>query len=326
MKLLIGNTPMIQIKYNYKNKEQILYVKLEQYNLTGSIKDRIALYILEQDKQQGILKTGMPIIEATSGNTGISFSALGAKLGHPVYIFMPDWVSKERIELMKLYGANITLVSKEEGGFEECIKRANILAKEINGYRPDQFSNALNSECHYIYTGSEILNDLGNLEIGGFVSGVGSGGTIMGIGKKLKENYPNILITAVEPDKMPLLSGGKINSNHKIEGIGDDFIPELVDIDKIDMVYDIDDNDAINMSRIISKALGIGVGISSGANMLGSVLLQDYINKPVVTIFPDDNKKYLTTDLVEDVDLDSNFISNNIELIEYSLIVPKNMI
>lgn len=326
MKLLIGNTPMIQIKYNYKNKEQILYVKLEQYNLTGSIKDRIALYILEQAKEQGILKAGMPIIEATSGNTGISFSALGAKLGHPVYIFMPDWVSKERTELMKLYGANITLISKEEGGFEECIRRADVLSKEINGYRPDQFSNTLNSECHYIYTGTEILNDLGNLEIGGFVSGIGSGGTLMGIGKKLKERYPNLLITAVEPDKMPLLTGGKINGNHKIEGIGDDFIPDLVNTKEIDIVYDIDDNDAVNMARIISKALGIGVGISSGANMLGAVLLQDNINKPVVTVFPDDNKKYLTTDLIEDINLDSNFISNNIQLIEYSLIVPKNVI
>ena len=326
MKLLIGNTPMIQIKYRYKDKEQILYVKLEQYNLTGSIKDRIALYILEQAKEQGILKAGMPIIEATSGNTGISFSALGAKLGHPVYIFMPDWVSKERIELMKLYGANITLISKEEGGFKECIKRADNLAKKINGYRPNQFSNTLNSECHYIYTGTEILNDLGKLEIGGFVSGIGSGGTIMGIGKKLKERYPNLLITAVEPDKMPLLTGGKINVNHKIVGIGDDFIPELVNTKEIDIVYDIDDNDAINMARIISKALGIGVGISSGANMLGAVLLQEHINKPVVTVFPDDNKKYLTTDLIEDINLDSNFISNNIQLIEYSLIVSKNVI
>ena len=129
MKGLIGNTPMIQIKYKYKDKINVVYVKLEQYNLTGSIKDRIALYILDRAKEEGILKPGMPIIEATSGNTGISFAALGAKLGHPVYIFMPDWASTERIELMKLYNASVKLVSKEEGGFEECIKRADNLAK-----------------------------------------------------------------------------------------------------------------------------------------------------------------------------------------------------
>lgn len=326
MKLLVGNTPMIQIKYKYKGKEQALYVKLEQYNLTGSIKDRIAWYILENAKKKGILKEGMPIIEATSGNTGISFAALGAKLGYPVYIFMPDWASNERIELMKLYGANVTLVSKEEGGFAECIKRADTLSKELNGYRPDQFRNTLNSECHYIHTGSEIINDLNGLELGGFVSGIGTGGTLMGIGKRLKEQYPNLVIAAIQPDKMPLLTGKNIISNHKIEGIVDDFIPDLVNTKEIDIVYDIDDNDAINMSRMISKALGIGVGISSGANMLGGVLLQNKLNTPVVTIFPDDNKKYLTTDLVKPIDSNLSFLSNQIELIEYSLIIPKNMI
>ena len=326
MKNLIGNTPIIQIKYKYNNQKYDIYVKLEQYNLTGSIKDRIAWYILQKAKENGILKERMPIIEATSGNTGISFSALGAKLSHPVYIFMPDWVSKERIELMKLYGANVILVSKEEGGFKECIRRADCLAKEINGYRPDQFNNILNTECHYNHTGMEILNDLKGIQIGGFISGIGSGGTIMGIGKRLKEHYPDLLITAVEPNKMALLTNKEVIGNHKIEGIGDEFIPDLIELNNIDIVFDIDDEDAINMSRILSKALGIGVGLSSGANMIGSVLLQNQINKPVVTIFPDDNKKYLTTDLVEPINDDPNFISNQIELIEYSLIIPKNMI
>ena len=326
MKSLIGNTPMIKIKYRFNNKEQYIYVKLEQYNLTGSIKDRIAWYILETAKKQGELKDGMPIVEATSGNTGISFAALGAKLNHPVHIFMPDWISKERIKLIKLYGANVILVSKEEGGFEGCVKKADEFAKKINGYRPDQFSSTLNSDCHYIYTAMEIITDLEGMELGSFISGVGSGGTLMGIGKRLKETYPNIIIAALEPDKMPLLSGKKVIGNHKIEGIGDDFIPELVDTNLIDYVISIDDDDAINMSRIISKTLGIGVGISSGANMIGSVILQNKLDKPVVTIFPDDSKKYLTTGLVEEIDLNPNFISNQIELIEYSLIISKNMI
>lgn len=318
---LIGSTPMIKIKYKYNNKISDLYVKLEQYNLTGSIKDRLALYIIDNAKEQGILKNNMPIIEATSGNTGISFAALGAKYNHPVYIFMPDWVSKERIDLMKIYGATVTLVSKQDGGFRKCIELADELAKKINGYRPNQFSNPLNVKCHYETTGAEIIKQLNNSEVGGFVSGVGTGGTIMGISRRIRQHYPNIVICAIEPKQMPLLTEGEIKGNHKIDGIGDDFIPDLLNVDEIDCVFDIDDMDAINMSRILSEKLGIGVGISSGANMLGSVLLQDNINKSVITVFPDDNKKYLTTDLKNDIDYNSDFISNKIELLEYSLMI-----
>ena len=320
MKKLIGNTPMIKIKYRFNNKEKFTYVKLEQYNLTGSIKDRIALYIIEEEKKNNLLRDKMPIIEATSGNTGIAFSALGAKLGHPVYIFMPNWVSKERIKLMEIYGAKVTLVSKEEGGFEKCIKLADKLAKEINGYRPNQFSNHLNTKCHYKITAEEIINQLNNEKIGGFVSGIGSGGTLMGISKRLKEIYPNTLIGAVEPLQMPLLSSGKILGNHKIEGIGDDFIPDLVDTTIIDKIYDIDDDDAVNMARLVNKKLGLGVGISSGANLLGAVLLNEYTDKPTVTIFPDDNKKYLTTDLSGKINLKKEFISNKIELLDYQVL------
>lgn len=320
MDKLIGNTPMIKIKYKYNNQVKYIYVKLEQYNLTGSIKDRIALYIIEKEKEFGNLKEGMPIIEATSGNTGIAFSALGAKYGHPVYIFMPDWVSRERIDLMKLYGAKVTLVSKEQGGFNKCIELADALSKKINGYRPNQFSNILNSECHYNKTANEIINSLNDINVGGFVSGIGSGGTLMGIGMKLKEKYPNIIIGAIEPDNMPLLSKGKILDSHKIEGIGDDFIPDLVDTSLIDKIYDIDDNDAVNMARKISKELGLGVGISSGANLLGAILMQKDNDIDVVTVFPDDNKKYLTTDSVKEIDNNVNFVSNKIELIDYTVI------
>lgn len=320
MNKLIGNTPMIKIKYMYNDIEKYVYVKLEQYNLTGSIKDRMALYIIEEEKKRGNITDNTPIVEATSGNTGISFSALGARLKHPVYIFMPDWVSKERLSLMKTFGANVTLVSKEEGGFKRCIFLADDLAKKINGYRPNQFSNHLNLECHYNLTGTEIINQLKNIELGGFVSGIGSGGTLMGIGKRLKEVFPNILICAVEPLKMPLLTANKIIGVHKIEGIGDEFIPEIVDVKMIDKVIDIDDEDAINMSRIINKKLGIGVGISSGANLLGAILLGKYTDKPIITVFPDDNKKYLSTDLIKPINLKKEFISNSIKLIGYEVI------
>lgn len=320
MNNLIGNTPMIRIKYMYNNEVKYVYVKLEQYNLTGSIKDRMALYIIEEEKKRGNLKDKMPIIEATSGNTGISLAALGAKLGHPVYIFMPDWASVERIKLMENFGAKVNLVSKEDGGFDKCIKLANDLAKKINGYRPNQFSNYLNTKCHYETTASEIIEKLNNDVIGGFVSGIGSGGTLMGVSKRLKEVYSNILIGAVEPLQMPLLTTKNIIRNHKIEGIGDDFIPELVDIKIIDKVLDIDDEDAINMARLISKKLGLGVGISSGANFIGAVLLSEFTKNPVVTIFPDDNKKYLSTDLVNKVNLKRELISNKIKLLDYSVI------
>lgn len=320
MNKLIGNTPMIKIKYKYNNQEKYIYVKLEQYNLTGSIKDRMASYIIEEELKSGKLLANMPIVEATSGNTGISFAALGAKLGHPVYIFMPDWVSSERVKLMQIYGAKVKLISKEEGGFKKCINLADDLAKKINGYRPNQFSNYLNSECHYQVTGKEIIKQIGSEKIGGFVSGIGSGGTLMGISKKLKEAYSDIIIAGVEPDKMPLLTTNKIIGEHKIEGIGDEFIPELVDIKKIDKVFDINDDDAINMARLINKKLGLGVGISSGANLLGAVLLGENIDKPVVTVFPDDNKKYLTTDLADKINLKKEFISNKIELLDYTVI------
>ena len=313
---VIGNTPMIKINYKYNGKEKRVFTKLEYFNLTGSIKDRVAFYIINNAKKRGILKEKMPIVEATSGNTGIALSALGSYYKHPVYIFMPDWASKERIEIMKSYGAKIFLFSREDGGFIRCVNEAEKLAKEINGFWANQFSNKDNYLAHYEITGEEILRQLPE-KIGGFVSGIGTGGTLMGIGDKLKNKYKDMILTAIEPDKMPLLSGGKPMGQHKIEGIGDDFIPDLVDINKIDKIIQINDDDAINMSRKISKQLGIGVGISSGANLIGSVLLANEINDNVVTVFADDNKKYLTTDMSKEIDTNNNFISNKIELLSY---------
>lgn len=307
---LIGNTPMIKIKYRYENREGYVYAKLEYYNYTGSIKDRLAYYIIKKSKEEKILKEKQAIVEVTSGNTGISFAALGAYFTHPVHIFMPDWVSEERIKIMRLYSANVYLVSKKEGGFKEAIKRSEEFANKINGFLPRQFENSLNIETHYLTTAKEILEQVN--EIDTFVSGIGTGGTLMGVAKRLKEYNKNIKIIALEPDKMPLLSGGKIIGNHKIEGIGDEFIPKLVDFNLIDKVISINDLDAINMSRILASKLGLGVGISSGANFLASVLSG---GKSVVTVFPDDLKKYLSTDLSKDIDNSEEFLSNKIELL-----------
>lgn len=315
---IIGNTPMIKINYKYKGIYNRIFTKLEYYNITGSIKDRVAFYIINNAKKRGQLKDGMPIIEATSGNTGIALAALGSYYKHPVYIFMPDWVSKERIKLMNGYGAKVFLVSKEEGGFIKCVDEAKQMAIKTNGFLANQFSNNDNFLAHYETTGEEILKQTPE-KIGGFVSGVGTGGTLMGIGERLKKENNSVTITAIEPDKMPIISGKNVLGQHKIEGIGDDFVPELVDKGKIDKIILINDDDAINMSRKISKELGIGVGISSGANFLGSILLANDIKDAVVTVFPDDNKKYLSTELLNDIDHNQMFISNKIELINYEM-------
>lgn len=315
----IGNTPMIKIQYKYKGKINFIYAKLEYYNLTGSIKDRVSYYIIKNAKERGTLKENMPIIEATSGNTGIALAAIGARYKHPVYIFMPDWASYERVKLMESYNAKVTLITKEQGGFKKCVQEASKLADKLNGFLANQFANQDNILAHYETTGQEIINDLTE-DIGGFVSGVGTGGTIMGIGKKLKKFNKEILITAIEPDKMPIISKNKIISGHKIEGIGDDFIPDLVDKNIIDKIFLVNDDDSINMSRKLSRDLGLGVGISSGANMLGCILLQEDLKKPVVTVFADDNKKYLSTELCEDINSNQEYISNQVELINYKVI------
>ena len=310
---LIGNTPVIKIKYKYNGKIDYVYAKLEYYNLTGSVKDRLAYYIINKAKKEGILKDNMPIIEATSGNTGISFAALGAYYKHPVHIFMPSHLSEERIKIMKQYGAIVHLVSKEEGGFQEAIRRADNLAKEINGFRPQQFDNIDNVMAHYNLTGKEIVSQVPN--IGYFVSGIGTGGTLMGIGKRLKEVNKETKLCALEPAELPLLSQGKVISSHKIEGIGDDFIPSIVSKEMIDEFLEIKSDEAINMAKKISKELGIGVGISSGANFLAAVLLKEKTDKNVVTLFVDDNKKYLSTDLGKDIKYE-NFVSDKIKLID----------
>ena len=261
----------------------------------------------------------MPIIEATSGNTGISLAALGKYFHHPVYIFMPDWVSKERIQIMESFGAKVQTFSHQQGGFKRCIQEAKILAYRMNGFVANQFANPDNLLAQYETTGQELVNTVPD-DLGGFVSGIGTGGTLMGIGKKLRRRYQNLILTAIEPDSMPLISKNRIIKPHKIEGIGDDFIPALVDKNEIDKIFLVNDEYSINMARKIARDLGIGVGISSGANFLGSVLLQTQIKLPVATVFADDNKKYLSTDLGKDIDQNEKYISNQVKLLGYEVI------
>jgi cysteine synthase A len=315
---LIGNTPMIKINYEYEGKAGSIYAKLEFYNYSGSIKDRIALHIIESELENGNLKEGQAIVEVTSGNTGIAFSAIGALFGHEVHIFMPDWASLERRKLMEMYGAHVHLISKEEGGFKKALELSKDFAEENNAYRPNQFDNKLNEEAQYNTTGQEIIDAIP--DVNAFVSGIGTGGTLMGVGKRLKDYNPNSKVIALEPSTLSILKMGMEEGSHMIEGIGDDFIPGIVDEEIIDDIVLIDDLDAINMSKRIAREFGLGVGISSGANFLASVLT-DNKDLKIATVFPDDNKKYITTKLSEEVNLkDPKLLSNKIKLIDFEVI------
>ncbi|MEI6694698.1 MAG: cysteine synthase family protein [Bacteroidota bacterium] len=318
---LIGNTPILAIRFRYKGEERLIYAKSENFNMTGSIKDRMAYFILNNAYKKGILHAGDMIIEATSGNTGISFSAIGRALGHPVTIFMPDWMSMERINLIKSFGAKINLVSKEEGGFLGSIKMSeDLAAQNIHSFLPRQFSNCDNTQAHYATTAPELWwqMKMRHLAIDSFVAGVGTGGTIMGVSKYLKEMNPAITVHPLEPSNSPTLTTGYKVGKHRIQGISDEFIPSIVELDKLDSIVSIDDGDAIIMAQKLAN-MGMAVGISSGANFLGALKIQNETGKDkvVVTIFPDDNKKYLSTDLAKCETVKENFLSSDIELIDF---------
>lgn len=319
---LVNNTPLLEISLRYKNMERKIYAKAEYFNFSGSIKDRIAYHILKYSYKSQLIKEGDIIAEASSGNTGISLSAIGAFLGNPVHIFMPDWMTKERIQLMESFNATIQLISKEEGGFIGSIKKAEEMGTKEGVFLPRQFSNILNIDAHYKTTGQEILNQLHKLDKkpDGIVAGVGTGGTIMGVKKAIKEIYINCKAFPLDPENSPTMaSGGKITGLHRIAGIGDEFIPDIVKLNELNEIIMVDDGDAINMSRKLASVLGIGIGISSGANFLGAIKAQDImVNKDavIVTVFADDNKKYLSTDLMNEIEIKENYLSKDVELLD----------
>lgn len=323
---MVGNTPMLEISFKYKGEDRKIYAKAEYYNYTGSIKDRVAYHIIKHAYETGLIKEGCSIVEATSGNTGISFSAIGSYLGNPVTIFMPDWMSQERIDLIQSLGATIRLVSKEEGGFTGSIALADKMGEENGAFLPHQFSNPINVDAHYKTTGKEILTQLASLgkTPDGIIAGVGTGGTLMGIKKALQEVNPNCKAYPLDPTNSPIMaSGGKIFGPHRIAGIGDEFIPEIIKFDQLNDIIMVDDGDAINMSRKLARVFGMGVGISSGANFLGAIKAQDILgnkNAVVVTVFADDNKKYLSTDLMQEQPVELGHISQDVELMGFKAI------
>lgn len=316
---MIGNTPLLEIEFTFQGEKRVLYAKAENLNMTGSIKDRMAFHILDQGYTRGDLKPGDLIVEATSGNTGIAFSAIGRALGHTVVIFIPDWMSTERINLIKSLGANVILVSREEGGFLGSIERAEEFAKSNeNVFLPRQFSNKDNIVAHYKTTGPEIWWQLKfqSLIPDAFVAGVGTGGTIMGAGRYLKEKNPAIKLHPLEPANSPILSTGCEIDHHRIQGISDEFVPPIVDLDGLDEVVSVNDGDAIIMAQKLAAELGLGVGISSGANFLGALQAQNDLGGEAVvaTVFSDCNKKYISTDLMRKEAVQDGYLAPQIQL------------
>ncbi len=296
----IGKTPLVKI--NYTNREYMgeIFVKLESFNPGGSIKDRAALYMIEAGEREGLLKKGGTIIEATSGNMGIALSMIGAAKGYKVIIVMPDTMSIERRKLMEGFGAEL-LLTDGKYGMADSVELAEELAKENGYFIPRQFENINNVLAHYETTAAEILDNVDG-KVDAFVAGVGTGGTITGVGKRLKEINPNTLIVAVEPEKSPLLSSGKASS-HGIQGIGANFIPNILDRNLIDEIIKINEEEAYLHAKNLGKYEGILCGISSGANMAAALKIAEKLGKgkKVVTILPDTGERYLSTELFNGV-------------------------
>ena len=322
---LVGNTPLISIHFRYRGDHRVIYAKSEYLNFTGSIKDRMALRILQNAYAEGRIAAGHTIAEATSGNTGISFAAIGRIFGHPVKIFMPDWMSQERVQLIHSYGAEIVSVSRRDGGFVGCIQMCeDFAASRADVFLPRQFSNPANCEAHEQTTGPEIWSQLWSVgkKPLAFVAGVGTGGTVMGVGKFLRQRDPAVRIHPVEPAESPTLTTGCKVGNHRIQGISDEFIPEIVQLKELDEVIAVCDGDAILMAKKLASDLGLAVGISSGCNFLAAVIAQEKIgpDAAVVTVFPDDNKKYLSTALMHVEPCRPDYLSAEIELLGLSTI------
>lgn len=294
---LVGNTPLVQIN-KLNDTSANIYAKVEYFNPTGSVKDRIAKAMILDAEEKGLLNKDSIIVEPTSGNTGIGLSAMATARGYKAIIVMPDTMSVERRNLMKAYGATVVL-SEGAKGMKGAIEKANeIKAANPNVFIPGQFDNPSNPEAHYLTTGPEIYRDLdGKVDI--LVGGIGTGGTITGAGKYLKEQNPNIKVIGVEPASSPVLSKG-YSGPHKIQGIGAGFVPNTLDRDILDEVITIENDDAFAMGRLLSKEEGILVGISAGAAMKAALMVanrEENKGKNIVVILPDGGDRYMSTPL-----------------------------
>jgi cysteine synthase A len=322
---LVGRTPLLAISLRLDGQLRTIYAKAETFNLTGSIKDRMALQVLSQALQTGQLPAGALVAEATSGNAGIAITAMATALGHPVKIFMPDWMSPERIALMQLYGAQVELISHAQGGFLGSIARTRELA-HAHGccFLPSQFDNEANALAHERGTAVELLAQLRTraLQPDAFVAGVGTGGTVLGVSRHFGRMCPQARVHPLEPAESPTLSTGHKVGKHRIQGISDEFIPALCRLDQLAPVVAVHDGDAIVLAQRLARELGLGVGVSSGANLLGALKVQQTLGPKAVvcTVLCDDNKKYLSTDLCRTEPLREGYLSPRIELLGFESI------
>ena len=295
---LVGKTPLLELTHIEKelNLQAKIFAKLEYFNPAGSVKDRIAKAMIEEAEKSGKLKPDSVIIEPTSGNTGIGLASIATAKGYRIIIVMPETMSVERRKLIKAYGAELVLTEGAKG-MKGAIEKAEELAEEIeNSFIPGQFINPENPKMHFDTTGPEIYEDMdGKVDI--VAAGVGTGGTITGVGKYLKSKNPNIMVAAIEPMTSPVLSGGNPGV-HKIQGIGAGFVPRILDTDIYDEIIQVDNEDAFEKSRLIGKKEGILVGISSGAALYAAIELakrEENKGKNIVVIFPDSGDRYLST-------------------------------
>ncbi len=322
---LIGRTPLIEIRCRYQGRAISVWGKLESTNLTGSIKDRMAVHILEHAYDRGIIEPGDVIAEATSGNTGISFAALGRALGHPVRIFMPDWMSLERVQIIQSLGATIIPVSREDGGFLGSIDRATAFAESMGSvFLPHQFDNRANIEAHYRGTGPEIVAQMAERGAtpSAFVAGVGTGGTVMGVGRFFRERLgKSVAIHPLEPANSPTMRTGRKVGKHRIQGISDEFVPSVLDLEWLDEIIDVWDGDAILMAQRVAAELGLPIGISSGANLIGALLVGSEMGDgaQVATVFPDSHKKYLSTDYCSEEECKDHYVSGKVDLLGFGV-------
>ncbi len=301
--LLIGNTPLLELSHIEKNLglNAKIIAKLEYFNPAGSVKDRIAKAMIDDAEAKGLLKEGSVIIEPTSGNTGIGLAAVAAARGYRIIIVMPETMSVERRQLMKAYGAELVLTDGAKG-MKGAIAKAQELADEIEGgFIPGQFVNPANPAAHFATTGPEIYEDTdGQVDI--FVAGVGTGGTITGVGKYLKTKNPEVKVVAVEPASSPVLSKGTAGA-HKIQGIGAGFVPDVLDTEVYDEVIAVENDDAFEAGRLIGRSEGVLVGISAGAAVHAAIELAkrpENAGKNIVVLLPDTGDRYLSTPLFQD--------------------------
>lgn len=290
---IIGNTPLLRFK-NFERGNARIFAKLEYFNPAGSVKDRTALFMIDDSEKRGILKKGTVIIEPTSGNTGIGLAAIGAARGYKVILTMPETMSVERRKLIAAYGAEIVLTDGSKG-MQGAIDKAEELKKKLNGVILGQFTNPANVKAHFETTGPEIWNDTdGKVDI--FVAGVGTGGTLTGAGRFLKSKNKDIKVIAVEPETSPVLSEGRSGA-HAIQGIGAGFVPEILDTTVYDEVVTVGNEEAVNTAKEIVKREGIFVGISSGAALAAAIKVagrKENAGKNIVVLFPDGGDRYLS--------------------------------